>query len=80
MEMEEHSPGQAKPAKLPTARCERPLSHLGAWLEYGTVWCERSVHRVVCSQVYTCCTTGHIPRNPHYLTLQPLKQVPYLLS
>ena len=61
MEMEEHSPGQAKPAKLPTARCERPLSHLGAWLEYGTVWCERSVHRVACSQVYTCCTTGHIP-------------------
>ena len=35
MEMEEHPPGQVKPAKLPTGRCERPLSHLGAWLAYG---------------------------------------------
>ena len=44
MEMGEHSPGRGKPAKLPAALCERPLSHLGAWLMYGTVWCELSAH------------------------------------
>ena len=38
MEMEEHSPSQGKPAKLPIVLCERPLSHLGAWLAYGNVW------------------------------------------
>ena len=38
MEMEEHSPGQGKPAKLPTARCERQISHIGAWSAHGTVW------------------------------------------
>ena len=36
MEMEEHSPSQGKPAKLPIVLCECPLSHLGAWLAYGT--------------------------------------------
>ena len=35
MEMEEHPPSWGKPAKLPIIRCERPLSHLGAWLAYG---------------------------------------------
>ena len=35
MEMDEHSPSQLKPAKLPTAHCERPLSHLDAWVAYG---------------------------------------------
>ena len=36
MEMEEHSPSQGKPAKLPIVLCERLLSHLGAWLAYDT--------------------------------------------
>ena len=80
MEMEEHPPSWGKPAKLPIVLCERPLSHRRCMAGVGTVWCERSVHTVVCSQVYKCCTTGHIPRNPHYLTLQPLKRVSYLLS
>ena len=35
MEMVEHSPRQGKPTKLPIVRCERPLSRLDAWLEYG---------------------------------------------
>ena len=43
MEMEEHSPSQGKPAKLPIVLCERPLSHLGAWLAYGAVWWEWAV-------------------------------------
>ena len=38
--MEEHSPSQpppcqGKPAKLPIVSCERTLSHLCVWLEYG---------------------------------------------
>ena len=36
MEMEEHSPSQAKPAKLPTARCEVRFHTLGM----GSVGCE----------------------------------------
>ena len=43
MEMEEHPPSWRKPASLPIVRCERPLSHLGAWLAYGTAWWEWSV-------------------------------------
>ena len=43
MEMEEHSPSWGKPAKLPIVLCERPLSHLGAWLAYGAVWWEWAV-------------------------------------
>jgi hypothetical protein len=45
MEMGEHSPGRRKPAKPPLICCERPLSHLGAWLAYGAVrweWAVRS--------------------------------------
>ena len=57
MEMGEHSPGRGKPAKLPVAFCKRPLPHLGAWLVYGTVWCELSAHS---GELYTCCTTEHI--------------------
>ena len=40
MEMEEHPPSWRKPASLPIVRCERLLSHLGAWLAYGTAWWE----------------------------------------
>ena len=36
MEMEEHPPSWRKPGRLPIVRCEPPLSHLGAWLTYGT--------------------------------------------
>ena len=43
MEMEEHPPSWSKPGSLPIVRCERPLSHLGAWLAYGTAWWEWSV-------------------------------------
>ena len=43
MEMDEHSPSWWKPAKLPIICCERPLSHLGAWLAYGAVWWEWAV-------------------------------------
>ena len=43
MEMGEHPPGWRKPAKLPMARYERPISHLFACLAYGTVWWEWSV-------------------------------------
>ena len=32
-----------KLAKLPIVLCERALSHLGAWLAYGTVWWEWAV-------------------------------------
>jgi hypothetical protein len=43
MEMGEHCPSWGKPAKLPIVLCERPLSHLGAWLAYGAVWWEWAV-------------------------------------
>jgi hypothetical protein len=43
MEMGEHSPSRGKSAKLPIVLCERPLSHLGAWLAYGAVWWEWAV-------------------------------------
>ena len=36
MEMGEHCPSWGKLAKLPIVLCERALSHLGAWLAYGT--------------------------------------------
>ena len=61
MEMEEHSPSQAKPAKLPMARCEvRFHTSVHGWrmTQYGV-----NSHRTVvgCIKVYTCCTTGQIP-------------------
>ena len=37
MEMEEHSPSQGKPGKLPIIRCECLLSHLGARSAHGNV-------------------------------------------
>ena len=37
MEMEEHPPSWGEPGKLRIVLCERPLSHLGAWLAYGAV-------------------------------------------
>ena len=43
MEMGEHCPSWGKLAKLPIVLCERALSHLGAWLAYGTVWWEWAV-------------------------------------
>ena len=64
MEMGEHSPGRGKPAKLPVAFCERPLSHsfhtsVHGWcmVQYG-VNCQRTV--VGSGELYTCCTTEHI--------------------
>ena len=38
MEIEEHSPGQGKPAKLPNALCERlihTICMVGVWCECG---------------------------------------------
>ena len=37
MEMVEHSPARGTASQLPIIRCERLVSHLGAWSVYGTV-------------------------------------------
>ena len=53
MEMGEHPPGWRKPAKLPMARYERPISHLFACLAYGTVEGPRTP-----TERYPSCTSA----------------------
>ena len=60
MEMEEHPPSWRKPGSLPIVRCERPLSHLGAWLALVQHGGNGQCAVVGCCEAYTCCTTGQI--------------------